>query len=226
MGSKAFHRDVERGNEVWRAAPNGSTGRDRRGYSREPDTQFMFEEILAGIAQALGRRGLPYMIVGGQAVLLYGEPRLTRDIDVTLGVATEHLGELLAVLEELCLRPIPEDAGWFVERTMVLPASHEATGVRVDFIFSFTSYELNAIGRARKVRVLDQEVHFASPEDLIIHKIFAGRPRDLEDVRAIVLKNPGLDFAYIKTWLKDFDSFLEKNEFVRAFETILQTIDS
>jgi hypothetical protein len=31
------------------------------------------------------------MIIGGQAVLLYGEPRLTRDIDITLGVSAEHL---------------------------------------------------------------------------------------------------------------------------------------
>jgi len=29
------------------------------------------------------------MVIGGQAVLLYGEPRLTRDIDITLGIGVE-----------------------------------------------------------------------------------------------------------------------------------------
>jgi hypothetical protein len=38
------------------------------------------------------------MVIGGQAVLLYGEPRLTRDIDVTLGIGVEELGRIKKVL--------------------------------------------------------------------------------------------------------------------------------
>jgi hypothetical protein len=41
----------------------------------------MFEELLARLGSALDKHSIPYMIIGGQAVLLYGEPRLTRDID-------------------------------------------------------------------------------------------------------------------------------------------------
>jgi len=37
----------------------------------------MFEEILSKIAASLKKHAIPYMIIGGQAVLLYGEPRLT-----------------------------------------------------------------------------------------------------------------------------------------------------
>ena len=50
----------------------------------------MFEELLGKIGRELDSRGIPYMIIGGQAVLLYGEPRLTRDIDVTLGMGEEE----------------------------------------------------------------------------------------------------------------------------------------
>lgn len=46
----------------------------------------MFEQLLKKIAQALDKGGIPYMIIGGQAVLLYGEPRLTRDIDIILAI--------------------------------------------------------------------------------------------------------------------------------------------
>ncbi len=46
----------------------------------------MFEELLKKIGLALDENAIPYMVIGGQAVLLYGEPRLTRDIDITLGV--------------------------------------------------------------------------------------------------------------------------------------------
>jgi hypothetical protein len=184
----------------------------------------MFEEILARIGANLSRSNLPYMIIGGQAVLLYGEPRLTRDVDVTLGVNIDRLHDLLTVVKELSLNPIPNDVESFVKQTMVLPTIDEPTGVRVDFIFSFTPYETDAIKRARKITIMDQEVCFASPEDLIIHKIFAGRPRDLEDVWSVILKNPGIDTQYIKNWLKEFDASFGEKDFLKTFEGILNEL--
>ncbi|MFH0811598.1 MAG: hypothetical protein V2A69_01980, partial [Pseudomonadota bacterium] len=88
----------------------------------------MFEEILSRIGASLGRNKIPYMIIGGQAVLLYGEPRLTRDIDVTLGVNTDHLHKLLTVVQDLFLKPLPNDIESFVKQTMVLPTLDHVTG--------------------------------------------------------------------------------------------------
>ena len=48
--------------------------------------KFIFEKLLSRIGAGLDNRNLPYMIIGGQAVLRYGEPRLTRDIDIIRGV--------------------------------------------------------------------------------------------------------------------------------------------
>ncbi len=64
------------------------------------------------------------MIIGGQAVLVYGEPRLTKDIDITLGVDIDELDRILKIVEELQLRVLPQDVRTFVEKTMVLPAEH------------------------------------------------------------------------------------------------------
>jgi hypothetical protein len=137
-------------------------------------------------------------------------------------VNADYINELLAVIQELSLRPIPEDIESFVRQTMVLPAFDETTGIRVDFIFSFTPYEIEAIKRARRIKILEQEVFFASPEDVIIHKIFAGRPRDIEDVRTIILKNPEIDNQYIKGWLREFDASSDKKDFLKTFEEILE----
>ncbi|MBE0426529.1 MAG: nucleotidyltransferase [Nitrospirae bacterium] len=186
----------------------------------------MFEEILSRIGTSLNKHSLPYMIIGGQAVLLYGEPRLTRDIDITLGVNVDRMNELLDVVQELSLKPIPEDIESFIRQTMVLPALDETTGLRVDFIFSFTPYETGAIKRAKKIKIMEQEVNFASPEDVIIHKIFAGRPRDIEDVKTVILKNPGIDSQYIRNWLKEFDASFNKNDFLKTFEEILIELKS
>lgn len=185
----------------------------------------MFEEILARIDRTLNKHNLPYMIIGGQAVLLYGEPRLTRDIDITLGLNTDRLNQFLAILQEIPLKPIPEDVESFVKQTMVLPTLDETTGIRVDFIFSFTPYETEAIKRAKKINILSQAVSFASPEDVIIHKIFAGRPRDLEDARTILLKNPDMDIKYIQDWLKGFDASNGNKDFLKTFQGIVKTIN-
>ena len=58
----------------------------------------MFKELLSEISKELGRRKIPYMIIGGQAVLLYGEPRLTKDIDITLGVTPVRLLEIESLM--------------------------------------------------------------------------------------------------------------------------------
>lgn len=184
----------------------------------------MFEKILSRIGASLNKHNLPYMIIGGQAVLLHGEPRLTRDIDITIGVNADHLDALLSVVQELALKPLPENIESFVRQTMVMPALDVSTGIRVDFIFSFTPYETGAIKRAKKVKIMGQEVNFASPEDLIIHKIFAGRPRDVEDVRSILLKNPDIDIRYIQEWLKEFDVSSDEKKFLKTFKLILREV--
>lgn len=142
----------------------------------------MFLEILARAAKALDARGVNYMVVGDQAVLLYGEPRLTRDIDITLGVGVDSLPVILDMVSQLGLEVLPEDPERFVQETLVLPAMDRGSGIRLDLIFSHSPYERGALERARVVRINNEEVRFAAAEDLVIHKMVAGRPRDIEDV--------------------------------------------
>jgi len=176
--------------------------------------------LLAEIARCLDEANIPYMIIGGQAVLLYGEPRLTRDIDITLGIIPSKLPELLEALEEIGLEILVEDFHRFVEDTWVLPVYHSASGFRVDFIFSWTEYERMAIGRGRKVMLENYPVNYATPEDLIIHKIFSGRPRDMEDVRSVLL-NQKLNVEEIRKWLIEFERLTGEN-YLERFLKILK----
>ena len=68
----------------------------------------MFRSILASMAKRLDEASIPYMVIGGQAVLLHGEPRLTRDIDVTLGLPPEDLPRVLALLPGMDLTPLAD----------------------------------------------------------------------------------------------------------------------
>lgn len=164
-----------------------------------------FQDLISRVARGLAARDIPFMLIGGQAVLVHGKPRLTQDIDVTLGVGPDSLNELLEISRAVGLDPVPEDPEAFVRRTFVLPAVQPDTRIRVDFIFSTMPYEAEAIRRAVRVDVRGEAVPFASAEDLILHKLFAGRPRDLEDVEGVVdRKRDELDWDYLLRWAAEF----------------------
>ena len=173
-----------------------------------PARSTVFESLLARLDRVLTGAGIPYMVIGGQAVLVYGEPRLTRDVDLTLGIGPDELGRVLEVCREAGLAVLVEDPDGFARETMVLPAQEPESGIRVDFIFSITGYERQAIERSRPVALGGAEVRFASLEDLVIHKLVAGRPRDIEDARLILARNPGYDRQYIEHWLGEFSRVL------------------
>jgi len=179
----------------------------------------MFYQLLEQIARGLDERHIPYMVIGGQAVLLYGEPRLTRDIDITLGVGPERLDDVLALAQTSGWRVLIEKPNEFIQRTMVLPLEDPQSSIRIDFIFSFSPYERQALGRVRHIRIGSVAVCFAAPEDVVVHKIIAGRPRDLEDVRSILLKNPKLDLAYVRDWLREFDRSLGE-QYLQTFNEL------
>jgi predicted nucleotidyltransferase len=164
-----------------------------------------FEQLVARVARELAAADIPFMLIGGQAVLLHGEARLTQDIDVTLGVDPSRLGDVLDVCKAAGLRPLPQELEAFVRRTFVLPAEDDQTLIRVDLIFSTTPYERQAIARALRVELAGVAVPFAAAEDLILHKLFAGRPRDVEDAHGVVRrKGRELDWTYLNEWAREF----------------------
>ena len=161
------------------------------------------------------------MVIGGQAVLLYGEPRFTKDIDITLGIGIEKLDDVIEIVNNLKLKTLTDNPKDFVKEVMVLPVIDEASGIRIDLIFSFSPYEQEAIKRANKINMSGTPVNFASVEDLIIHKVIAGRERDKEDIKNIILKNSNLDKQYILKWLKEFDASLDES-FTGRFADIIK----
>lgn len=181
----------------------------------------MIEGLIKKIARSLDEAKIPYMIIGGQAVLLYGTPRLTRDIDITLGIDTDEFVKIKKVCRELSLKILPKNPASFVKDTKVLPAEETKSRMRVDFIFSFTEYEKQAIKRARAVLMNGYSVKFASCEDVIIHKMFAGRAIDEEDVKNILLKNKkSVNATYIRRWLSQFGRLSDQRGILKRFNKL------
>jgi len=69
----------------------------------------VFESLLKKLSQELNLQSIPYMVIGGQAVLLYGEPRLTKDIDITLGMNVGEVQKLINLINTLGLKILVDD---------------------------------------------------------------------------------------------------------------------
>ena len=186
----------------------------------------MTEKLIKKTAKSLDKQKIPYMIIGGQAVLIYGRPRLTRDVDITLGVDTDKFRLIENVCVELGLKILPENPQDFARETKVLPAEEPKSKIRVDFIFSSTSYEAQAIKRTKEVIIDNYPVKFASCEDVIIHKMVAGRAVDAEDVKSILIKNRNsIDLEYIKGWLLQFSEIAEHKGILERFNSLLEQLE-
>ncbi|MDA8066525.1 MAG: hypothetical protein M0031_13660 [Thermaerobacter sp.] len=169
------------------------------------------ERALAELVDFLEAHGIPYMLIGGIANLVWGEARLTRDIDVTVLVEESEVAAFIAEVA-LRFRVLPPDPLPFVTETRVLPLG-SAAGVRLDVVFAALPYETGAIGRAVPVSIGGVNCRVCTAEDLIIHKIISERPRDREDVVGVIRRQAGtLDRGYLDPIIRELSDALERPE--------------
>jgi hypothetical protein len=172
------------------------------------------EEALVSLARRLDQHHIPYMIIGGLANAVWGEPRATLDIDATISADTSDANRIASLLGE-DFRSLVSDPQAFAEETRVLPLESRA-GIRIDLIFGLLPFERDAIERAKPVPVADQEIRFCTPEDLILLKIISKRDRDLTDVQGILRRRfPELDLEYLEPRIEELSTLLSRPEILQ-----------
>ena len=181
----------------------------------------MITEALKAIAACLKEAGISYMVVGGQAVLQYGETRFTQDIDITLAVTPDEIEEVIKPLQSCGFSTIPSDYLSFLKDTWVLPVRHSTTNIRIDLIFSILPFERAAISNANEIFIDGAPVRFIAVEDLIVQKIFSGRPRDIEDAEGILkLNKERVDLKKIEDLIKVLSAEMADSSFLEKFEEL------
>lgn len=108
----------------------------------------MSEPLLEKISEALNKKRIEYIVIGGQAVLVYGYARFTNDIDVLIGTDITKISLVNEICEEFGLTRLKDDE--FTRKTNVVPLFDQNTNFRTDLIFCFTDFEREAINRAVK----------------------------------------------------------------------------
>ena len=146
------------------------------------------QSTLRDIAAFLNAQSVDFAMIGGLAVSVRGEPRLTTDVDVVIAVDVEGALELLRQLPSSRFDVPFQGVDEVVRKSFILPLRHNETGTIVDLSIGLTGFERQAIARATLANLMGVVVPVLTAEDLLVMKALANRPRDAEDARQLVLR--------------------------------------
>lgn len=149
------------------------------------------------------------VIIGGIAVGLLGKPRFTADVDAVFLISTQNIHQFLELaLAEQIIPRIP-NAEEFARKNRVLLLKHSPTETDIDISLGILPFEEEMVERASTRSFAGLIARLPTPEDLIIMKAIAHRPKDLEDIRTIAESYPSLDIKRIEQWVKAFGEAME-----------------
>ncbi|HXK40906.1 MAG TPA: nucleotidyl transferase AbiEii/AbiGii toxin family protein [Candidatus Paceibacterota bacterium] len=168
-------------------------------------------QLLVKVANILDRLNIPYLVTGGMAVLVWGRPRFTADIDIIIKLKTNNIDSLASALINI------SELGYVDKDTMREALSNHGefnfidgeSGVKVDFwVVDQRTSGTDEFSRGIAKEILGQKINFISPEDLILSKLrwykISPSSRHLEDIES-VLKISKVDKEYLKSWVEKLD---------------------
>ena len=167
-------------------------------------------------------QGWRFCIIGAVAVQRWGEPRLTRDVDLTVlsgfGAEEQFIEALVTQFERR-----RSDAHEFALRTRVL-LLEASNGVPLDVSLGALPLEERIIDRATSHRFAPEvELLTCSAEDLVLLKSFANRTKDWLDVEGIIARQvKRLDVGLIWRELEPLIELKEEPEIRTQLKKILE----
>jgi hypothetical protein len=165
-------------------------------------------------------QGWRFCIIGGMALMRWGEQRMTRDVDLTLltgfGGEEAFIDRLLAEFS-----PLRDDAREFALRHRVLIVRTK-NGFTADIALGGLPFEELVTAHATDCEYAPGVVlRVCSADDLVVMKAFAGRPQDWIDVEGVLVRQQDkLDWPYIYAQLTPLAELKEQSELVEQLRAL------
>ena len=145
--------------------------------------------------------------MGGLALSAWRYPRSTRDVDLLIGIGQHQPAELIDTLATagLTTRHVPPVRQLGELKLLQLEFEPPGTfiSIAVDLLLVDSEYHQHALSRCVQLTLepMARPIAVLSCEDLVLHKLLAGRIIDLSDAAALLRLNRGtVDIAYLKSW--------------------------
>lgn len=167
-------------------------------------------------------RGWKCCVIGGLAVQRWGEPRQTRDVDLTLLAGLGGEERFVDPILQHYRARFPDARGFALERRVLLVETTD--GVPLDVSLGGLPYEARVVERSSPFEV-EPSVRLitCSAEDLVVLKAFAGRPQDWLDIEGVVARQ-GSDLDRIAV-LTELRPLLELKDDAAAEPRLLEIFD-
>lgn len=137
-----------------------------------------------------------FCFIGGIALQRWGEPRFTRDVDLSLLCPYGGEDDMAGLLLDAFRPRIPDARAFAIENRVLLLESND--GVPLDIALAAIPFEERCISRASDFDFGGVHLATCSAEDLIVMKAFAGRDRDWADIESVVIRQSSrLDWTLI-----------------------------
>jgi hypothetical protein len=181
-------------------------------------------ELLRALSRALSDLHVGWYVFGAQAVLHWGRPRFTEDIDVTVQLGPVHTQRLVDQLQRFGFTMRVEGTAAFIAQTRVVPMAFGNSGWALDIVLGGPGLEEDFVRRAVPVEIgPGVVVPIISAEDLIVTKVLAGRPKDLEDVRGVLVAQANrLDLEAVRAILGQLEDALGVSDLVPVLDNLLK----
>lgn len=164
---------------------------------------------------------VPGTVIGGVAAALLGRPRVTRDIDALVLLDETEWEPFLGKGRRFGFVPRLSDAVAFARQARVLLVRHEASRIDIDIAFGALPFEEEAVRHAVWHDVGGIRVPLPLPEDLLIMKAVAHRPRDMADIESILDAQPRLDLRRVRRRVGEFATALETPALLQDFNALV-----
>ena len=167
-------------------------------------------DVLALVAARLDAAGVAYMVTGSMAAGFYGQPRMTRDVDLVVELHPGDPDRLAALFSDVFLLSADVARAAMANQTM-FNAIHRDALVKVDFVLRKSEpFRIEEFARRRRVALDGHPMWMVYPEDLILAKLAWARDSGSEvqarDVRAVVaVQEARLDWRYLEAWAATLD---------------------
>ena len=181
----------------------------------------LFARAVRAMFGAAADAQMPMMVIGGIAVIAHGIPRTTGDIDATVRGDCD-LDAFMSCLAAKGIIERIEGAVDFARKNQVLLLQHEQTGVSLDISLAWLPFELEALAHSVSKELGQSELRVPRPEDLLIYKVVAARPKDIEDAeKLLLLHRQDMNLERVKNIVRQFSDALEDAERVQILDALL-----
>jgi hypothetical protein len=163
-----------------------------------PEPALSLPDKIVAVHKTFLKAQLPHAFGGAIAVAYYGEPRMTKDIDINVFIPSNHWEKISEALEPLEINTRLGDRGLRNEEELRL--EWEENSLHIFFSCDLLHEQMEH--RVRIVPFAKGTLPLVAPEHLVIRKAMLDRTKDWLDIEQILVATDPLDLEEIETWLE------------------------